>query len=140
MQTHVNRLDRIQNLILVSSAIFGGQNKMARAIGYGPGEVSEWANGRRPCPLEAQVLMADAAGLNAQEVMAYAIIERHANTPRGEKLLSALGKVSRAAGVAASCFISASVVWGSKATCAVPALLNTMCSLVKSETHRTKAA
>ena len=70
-----------------------GASKLARAIGYSPEEVSMWKRGVRACPLEAQILMADVAKQNVAEVIRDALIERNEGTPRGEKLVSALGKV-----------------------------------------------
>lgn len=98
MRADVHTAERVRTLIHAASAIAGSQNKLAKSIGYSSSEVSEWATGSRACPLEAQVLMAHLAGFNPQEVLAHAMIERHANTPRGEKLFTALGKASRQAG------------------------------------------
>lgn len=94
MGTDINPHARITKLIDEASARAGSDNRLATLLEVTRGNVSEWRHGKRACPLEAQVLMADIAGLNPHEVLAYAVIERHANTPRGEKLYSALGKVS----------------------------------------------
>lgn len=57
--------------------------------------MSAWRSGSRACPVEAQILMAEIAGLDANQVMQEAIIERNAESERGEKLkevLQATGK------------------------------------------------
>lgn len=105
--------NRVQSLIDAASERVGSQNKAAQAIGYTSEEISMWRTGRRKCPVEAQALLADLAGLNAQEVLTYAVIEKHANTPKGEKLLSALGKGLLHTIAGASCAISASADWAS---------------------------
>lgn len=102
---------RVPRLIDAASEKVGGQNKMARSIGYTRSEVSQWHTGKRACPVEAQALMAHIAGLDPQEVLAYALIERHAGTPKGEQLLTALGKGLLATSAAAFLSTYASAVW-----------------------------
>jgi len=108
MQALIDPKERIKQLIDLASASVGGQNKLARNIGYSSAELSQWHTATRPCPIEAQALMAQVAGLEPSEVVAYAMIEKHADTPRGEKLASAMGKRLGAIGVAASGAIYAS--------------------------------
>jgi len=136
MQPQINPHERIVRLVNAATERIGGQNEMARSISYLPSDVSNWKSGERPCPLEAQVLMAHAAGLDPNEVLAYAMIERHANTPRGEKLLSALGKASvfmSALVVAVAAYLPTSASAGSVSS--LLHLLNTMCRKVKSNWH-----
>jgi DNA-binding transcriptional regulator YdaS (Cro superfamily) len=112
MKADVTPHDRIKALIDAASVRIGNQYRMGKLIGYSTAEVSLWKAGARPCPPEAQVLMAQAAGFDPAEVLAIAIIERHANTTRGEKLLTALGKALHPERAAASLITSASAVWG----------------------------
>lgn len=99
MQALLQDASRVMGLIDAASARVGSAYKLAKVIGYTNAEVSMWRLGRRSCPIEAQVLMAPVAGLDVDAVIREALIERNANTPRGEKLISALGKGLMAAGV-----------------------------------------
>lgn len=111
MRSAKQDIERIKTLIDAASMRVGNQYRMGRHIGYSDAEVSMWKAGARSCPPEAQALMAEAAGFDVAEILAIAIIERHANTARGEKLLSALGKVLHQEHAAAFIATSASAVW-----------------------------
>lgn len=76
----------------------GNDNRLARMIDATRMNVSQWRHGKRSCPIEAQVLMAAIANRDVQQEIAAALIEQNANTPRGEKLISALGKGLMSAG------------------------------------------
>lgn len=115
MSQDVNTAPRVQRLIAEASARIGSQNRLAKAIGYPVGNVNDWAHGRRPCPIQAQALMAELAGLNAEEVALYALIEGERNPQRRESLLRVLGKGSAHMSAAASCAIFVSVLWVSDA-------------------------
>jgi len=130
METQINPKLRIEQLIHAASARAGGQNAMARAIGYTPAEVSQWRHGR-PCPIEAQALMADLAGLDPHEVITYAILERHSGTPKGERLETVLGKALHAIAVVGFTYTCAAVLWASDAR----ASLHTMYRSVKRCLH-----
>jgi transcriptional regulator with XRE-family HTH domain len=94
MHTAIKPEERIAKLINAAAQLYPSENQLAQAIGYTRSELSQWKLGKRACPVEAQVLLAAVAGLDAEEVLAYALIERNADTARGEKLLTALGKGS----------------------------------------------
>lgn len=83
---------RIDKLIKVATEKVGTEYKLAQYIGYDQAAITKWKNKSKPCPLEAQALMAEVAGFNASEVIAVAILERNADKPRFEKLEIALGK------------------------------------------------
>jgi len=110
METVINPQERITRLIDAATDKAGGQNAMARRIGYTHSEVSQWRHGR-PCPVEAQALMAELAGLDAHEVLAYAIIEKHRDTPKGERLATVLGKASSAIKRAGFFALCVSAAW-----------------------------
>lgn len=82
---------RIGKLIDAAAVKLGSDCAVAKATGYTRQNVSNWRHGQA-CPVEAQALMAAAAGLDANEVLTYAVIERAAGTKRGERLAEALGK------------------------------------------------
>lgn len=111
MALDVNNLSRIQALIHEASAKAGSQRKLAAALGYHPANVTEWLQGKRACPVQAQALMADLAGLNAEEVTLYALIEGERNPQRKESLLRVLGKGFARMSAVASCFIFGSALW-----------------------------
>jgi hypothetical protein len=52
------------------------------------------------------------AGLDAEEALVRAVIVKHADKPKGEKLLSVLGNVLRRTGEAVTLGFFVSVVWG----------------------------
>jgi DNA-binding transcriptional regulator YdaS (Cro superfamily) len=94
--------NRVVLLIDRASEKMQGQNALARQIGYSPQELSNWRVGRASCPIEAQVLMAEAAGLDPNEVAAYALVDMQANPERKQRLARALGKAWAHFGEAAS--------------------------------------
>ena len=101
INTSDKNLSRIRNMIEKAAASVGGQNKLAAAIGYSKGQLSNWYAGREPCPAKAQAAMAPLAGMDGLEVMALATIEQEDDPRRKEVLLRALGKRFGLAGAAA---------------------------------------
>jgi hypothetical protein len=110
MPTSVNTDSRVHALIDAATEICGNAYKLSKHIGYSRNEVSGWRLDKRACPLEAQVFMAQIVGLDVDQVIHDALIEKHADTPRGEKLLTALGKGLMSAGAVALITVSASDV------------------------------
>jgi hypothetical protein len=94
METGSNEHDRVRALIEKAAASVGGQNKLARTIGYSKSEVAQWASGSRPCPAKAQAAMAPYAGLDGPEVLALATLEHESSPQRRSALVKALGKFS----------------------------------------------
>ena len=70
----------------------GNESKLGVLIEETRHNVNAWKHGKRPCPLEAQILMASIAGRDVGAEIKAAILERNSGTSRGEKLISALGK------------------------------------------------
>ena len=88
----------ITDLLDAAKKVTGSDYKTAQLIGATRQMVSNWRNSEKPCPPEQQALIAYVAGLDAEEVLVRAVLARHANTPMGERLLSALGNASRRIG------------------------------------------
>lgn len=102
---------RIDKLIELATEKMGTEYRLAKSIGYEQQAFTKWKSGKSPCPLEAQALMAAVAGLNANEVIAVAILERNADKPRFEKLELALGKIYAGMNGVGLVAIAASVGW-----------------------------
>jgi hypothetical protein len=92
MNTQITASRRIISLIEDAAMKAGNESQLAKMVEETRHNVSAWKHGRRTCPLEAQVLMAAIAGRDIDQVMREGLIERNANTAKGEKLISALGK------------------------------------------------
>lgn len=94
---------RIAKLIESASEKAGTEYKLAQVMGYDQAAITKWKNGNKPCPIEAQAIMADIAGLDAMETVAKGLLERSEGNRRYNALEQAVGKVYatiRAAGVA----------------------------------------
>jgi len=69
-----------KTLIDRAAHVCGGQNKLALAIGAASGTVSEWRNGKRPCPVAYVALMAELIGAtNVAEVVGEVELARAGN-------------------------------------------------------------
>ena len=73
----------------------GSQKALADRLGVMPHRVSEWKSGARDCPPEEVALIADIAGLPAEEWLARATAWKFDGTDKGERLKKALGRFSR---------------------------------------------
>lgn len=123
MSTTDKDLERVRRLIDEAAAQAGSEYRLAQLLKYSRGNINDWKHGKRSCPVQAQALMADLAGLSAQEVACYVVIEQEKNPERKERLLEVLGKGFSRMSAACLALISASGVWGSKpALAAEPAL------------------
>ncbi len=78
----------------------GSPSKLARLLEVSAGNVSDWKAGRRSCPVADVVLMAEIAGLPAEEWAARAVVAQYEGTSKGDKLFRALGKALPAIGAA----------------------------------------
>jgi hypothetical protein len=88
-------------LIEKAAAIAGSEYKLAQLLGVGRQVVSDWKHGRRTCTPEDWALLAYVAGLDPEEALIRAVVAKHADTPKGERLVTALGKGSRVTGAGA---------------------------------------
>lgn len=95
----------VTELIELAAASLGSEYKLAKALGIPQSHISEWKAGKRPCSPEDQALMAYQAGRDPEEALVRAVLVKHADTAKGERLLSALGKGLRATGAAATLLI-----------------------------------
>lgn len=95
-------------LIEAGAAIAGSEYRLAKNLGVSPQVVSDWKHGRRTCTPEDWALLAYAAGLDPEEALIRAVVAKHADTPKGERLLTALGKGLLVSGAVGSFAIFAS--------------------------------
>jgi predicted transcriptional regulator len=127
MTTQIHTTPRLLNLIDQASMRAGNDNKLAKMLATTRQAISQYRAGKRSCPLEDQALMAAIIDSDPLKEVADAMIERHANTPRGEKLVSALGKGLMSASGAALITVSASDVSASSSIVAVELLRCILC-------------
>ncbi len=97
MQTN----DELILLMDRAASIAGSDYKLAQLLGTGRQSISNWRHGVVPCPVEVQALMADIAGLDPVAELARAVVRKHQGTPKGDRLMRALGKASRLTGAVA---------------------------------------
>lgn len=90
MKTQVQSSLRLVQLIDMAATMAGNDARLAEQLEESRHNLSSWKHGRRSCPIEAQILMAEIAKLNVCEVMGSAIIEKHKGTTKGERLKRAL--------------------------------------------------
>lgn len=95
---------QLNELIDAAARRTGSDYRLAQTLGVGRQKISDWRARRASCGVEYRALMADLAGYNVQEVIADALLEKHANTPLGERLLSVLGNVGAGAVATMSIF------------------------------------
>lgn len=76
----------IANLISQAIEKTGSGAKLAEALGVPQPMVSMWKSGAKPCPPEDQARIAAILGADPREALVYAVLERHAGTPKGEAL------------------------------------------------------
>lgn len=136
---HAHELMRVQRLIEAAAKATGGQNKLAERLGHTKGEVSGWKTGARACPVKAQTLMADIAGLDARAVTLQAVVDTESNPERKESLLRVLGKHLAPVG-AAGFFVLFVGTMAYPPAEASPSQRDTMCRMVKRWPHRRRAS
>ena len=87
----------------------GSDYKTAKLLDVPTQHISNWRHGRRNPQPEDYALIAGLAGLDPEEALIRATLEKHANTHKGEQLLSVLGNVLRRTGAAVTLLLFASV-------------------------------
>ena len=86
----------------------GTRAEVARQLGVKPQRLSEWEHGHRQCPPEQVAMIADIAGLPAEEWLVRATLLNSKGKPYHERLHKALGKWLPRTGVAlVLCFLLA---------------------------------
>jgi hypothetical protein len=99
---------KLNELIDKAAEIAGSDNKLALRLGVSRQLVSNWRHGLKTCTPEDWALLAYIAGLDAEEALIRAVVAKHADTPKGERLLTALGKGLQVTGAVASLAICGS--------------------------------
>lgn len=107
----------------------GSDLKTAELLGIPHQHVSNWRHGHKNPQPEDHALVASLAGLDPEEALIRAVLEKHANKPKGERLLSVLGNVLLRTGAVATSLSFASAVLVT--TLAPRDALATMCRKVK---------
>jgi hypothetical protein len=92
MDTNAQASPRLVLLIQEAAKKAGNEAKLAVLVEATRHNVNAWKHGRRPCPLEAQILMAAIAERDVGAEIKAAVLERNSGTSRGEKLIYAMGK------------------------------------------------
>jgi hypothetical protein len=93
-----NKPDYLDQLIDKASKAAGNDNKLAQMLDVNRQAVSNWRHGKKTCPVGDVALMADIAGLAAEDWTNRAVIAAYAGTSKGEKIARALGKALVATG------------------------------------------
>lgn len=93
-------LDEVNTLIDKASKVCGSDNKLAQHLEVSRSIVSDWRHGRKRCAPEDIAVIADLAGLDAPAWAARAMVWRWEGTPKGDRLMRALGKSLLATGAA----------------------------------------
>ena len=73
----------------------GNKTALAEQLGVSPQRINDWRTGYQPCPPEEVALIADIAGLPAEEWLARATAAKFEGTAKGERLKKAFGRFSR---------------------------------------------
>lgn len=105
-------MSRINELLDAAERVTGSDYKTAQLLGKPRQEISNWRHGHKNAQPEDHALVAAIAGLDAEEALVRAVIAKHADTPKGERLLSALGNVLRRTGEAVTLGFFVSVASG----------------------------
>jgi len=82
----------IQDLLDAAKKKTSSDYKTAKLLGITPARLGDWRAGRQNAQPEDHALIAELAGMDAEEALIRAVLAKHAETAKGEKLLSALGK------------------------------------------------
>jgi DNA-binding transcriptional regulator YdaS (Cro superfamily) len=90
--------DYLDQLIDRASEKAGSDYRLAQMLEVGRSTVSQWRHGKKTCPAGDVALMADIAGLVAEDWTNRAVIAAYAGTSKGEKIARALGKALVATG------------------------------------------
>lgn len=107
----MSKPEYLDQLLDRAKANAGSDYALAKMIGVSRMTVSNWRHGKKPCSAPDVALLAEVAGLEPDKWLARAVVSQHEGTPKGEKLLKALGKGLLVTGaVIASSGASAAVI------------------------------
>lgn len=126
-------MSTMTHLLDAAAKVTGSDYKTAKLLGRTSQELSDWRHGRRNPQPEDHALVAALADLDAEEALVRAVLAKHADTPKGERLLSVLGNVLRRTGEPVTLGFFASVASGigpttKTAAAATVKAVATMCS------------
>lgn len=100
-------LATLRELIDRAAKEVGTKTELARQLGVNPQRVNDWRAGYRPCPPEAVAIMADIAGMPAEEWLIRATLWYAKEKPYYGRLWEAVGKALPRTGAAiAGCFVT----------------------------------
>lgn len=94
----MSKPEYLDQLLNKASEAAGSDYKLAQMLEINRTNINAWRNGKRPCPIGDQVLMAELAGLKSEEWLARAVVAQYEGTSKGDKLYRALGKTLAATG------------------------------------------
>jgi len=107
----MSKPEYLDQLIDRAKAKTGSDYATAKALGVSRMTVSNWRHGKKPCSAPDVALLAEVAGLEPDKWLMRATVTQHEGTPKGDKLMRALGKALLATGAAiASNGASAAVI------------------------------
>lgn len=107
----------LAELIDRASKVAGSDKKLSELIDSPQPHMSQWRKGARPCPPADVALMADIAGLNADEWALRAIAAKYEGTEKGEKLKRALKVSAATIGAVLSSGVHAGTIGGEVLRC-----------------------
>ena len=122
-------MSMIETLLDAAAKKTGSDYKTAQILGVTPQVICDWRAARKNPQPEDHALVASLAGLDPEEALVRATIDKHRNKPKGEKLLSVLGNALRRTGAAVTLgfFGSAGLASILASLDASRSLLSTMC-------------
>ena len=91
-------MSTIGELLDAAKARTGSDYATAQALGVPRQKVSNWRHGLAVAQPEDHALVADLAGQDPHVALVRATLAKHQDTPKGERLITALGKRFRAIG------------------------------------------
>lgn len=107
----------LAELIDRASKVAGSDKKLSELIDSPQPHMSQWRKGARPCPPADVALMADIAGLNADEWALRAVAAKYEGTEKGEKLKRALKVSAATIGAVLSSGVHAGTIGGDVLRC-----------------------
>jgi DNA-binding transcriptional regulator YdaS (Cro superfamily) len=138
-------LDDVKTLIDNASKVCGSDSKLAQTLDVSRALISDWRHGRKRCAPEDIAIIASIAGFDANAWAMRAMVWRWEGTPKGDRLMRALGKgLLVTGGVLASAGANAAAIFSSTSASGiaelVPIGLYTMYRKVKSIGRRFQIA
>lgn len=91
-------MSTINELLDAAKATTGSDYKTAQVLGITRQRLYAWRKGDQNPQPEDHALVAQIAGRDPMAAMARAVLEKHGDSPKGERLRSALGKSLQAIG------------------------------------------